>query len=330
MNTLLAMETLRTGERLTIECVVPPEPSREAQIRPFLGHKPPNYRAHIEAALNGQCDDLGTRFYIGLLDGEMVGNIMTVEAEGVGIFGHVHTREDQRRKGICDAILRHQMEDFRQRQGHVLLLGTGYQSPAYRIYAAHGFRDWPVGKPGTMRYDSAPQEEFEAHFFAPAPCTPVLARWKHWPLVALLATVPVPATLRSLTLNLWGVGLLEGPYSQFLTGYGSRPEAAAAVLESATGAVTALATCVPDSRWPGMQLLDLFAHPVATTEDLARLLQSLPLPSSPIQAYADLRDIQKIDALEAVGFHKTALLPNQFREKDVWHDVLLYTRSTPK
>lgn len=328
MNTILATETLRTGERLTVECVVPPTPEREAQIRPFLGHKPPNYRAHIEAALTGQCDALETRFYIGLLGGEMVGNIMTVETGGIGIFGHVHTREDQRRKGICDAILRHQMEDFRRRQGHVLLLGTGYQSPAYNIYAAHGFRDWPVGKPGTMRYDSVPQAEFEAGFFAPAPSKPVPARWKHWPLVALLATVPVPAILRSLTLNLWGVGLMEGPYSQFLTAYGSRPEAAAAVLESATGAVTALATCVPDSRWPGVQLLDLFAHPLATIEDLARLLRSLPLPTSPTQAYADARDTQKIAALETAGFRQTALLPNQFQEKDFWRDVWLYTHST--
>jgi hypothetical protein len=327
MNTTLATETLRTGEILTIECVVPPESTREAQIRPFLAHKPGNYRAHIEAALTGQCDALETRFYIGLLNGEMVGNIMTVETGGIGIFGHVHTREDQRRKGICDAIMRHQMADFRRRDGQALLLGTGYQSPAYRIYATHGFRDWPVGKPGAMRYDTAPQEAFEAEFFAPAPGNkPVPAQWRHWPLVALLATVPTPVTLRSLTLNLWGVGLLEGAYSQFLHAYGSRPDACAAVLESETGAVTALATCVPDSRWPGTQLLDLFAHPVATVEDLARLLQSLPLPASPIQSYADTRDTQKIGALEALGFRKAAVLPNQFQEQDIQRDVWLYAR----
>ncbi|MCW3096071.1 MAG: hypothetical protein JWL77_1689, partial [Chthonomonadaceae bacterium] len=91
MNTTLAVETLRSGEHLTIECVEAPEPTREAQIHPFLGHKPANYRAHIEAALTGQCDALETRFYIGLLNGEMVGNIMTVETGGIGIFGHVHT-----------------------------------------------------------------------------------------------------------------------------------------------------------------------------------------------------------------------------------------------
>ncbi len=128
MRTTLAVETLKTGEQLTIECVLPPETSREAQIRPFLAHKPPHYREHIETALAGGCDDLETRFYVGLLQDEIVGNIMTVEANGIGILGHVHTRDTQRRKGICDAIMWHQMEDFRRRNGQVLLLGTGYQS----------------------------------------------------------------------------------------------------------------------------------------------------------------------------------------------------------
>lgn len=327
MITPLATETLKTGELLAVECVQTPEPLREAQIRPFLGHKPANYRAHIEAALTGQCDDLETRFYIGLLNGEMVGNIMTVETEGVGIFGHVHTREDQRRKGICDAIMRHQMADFRSRNGQALLLGTGYRSPAYHIYAKHGFCDWPIGRQGLMRYDQGSQREFEARFFAPNPVRPVPARWKHWPLAALLATVQTPATLRSLTLNLWGVGLLEGSYSQFLFTYGTRPEACSAVLESESGAITALATCIPDTRWPDIHLLDLFAHPVAATEDLTRLLQSLPLPSCPIQSYTDARDTQKIGALEATGFRQTAVLVSQFKERDVWRDVWLYSRA---
>ena len=330
MKTVLATETLKTGERLTIECVLAPEPTRAEQIRPFLAHKPSNYLAHIEAALAGECDDLETRFYIGLTDDKMidamVGNIMTVEANGVGIFGHVNTRQDQRRKGICDAIMQWQMEDFRRRGGRVLLLGTGYQSPAYRIYEAHGFRDWPVGSPGLMRYDAEPQAEFEARWFTPSRCTPVVARWKHWPLVALLAAVPTPVYLRSLALPLWGVGLLEGPYCRFMAAYSSRSDARAHVLESDTGAVMAFASCVPDERWPGIHLLDLFAHPNVAVEDLAALLQSLPLPNAPVQAYADLHDIQKITTLEQCGFTRTAALPDQFREGELWRDVWVYTR----
>ena len=55
METTLATEMLKTGETLTVACVVPPDPTHEAQIRPFLAHKPTNYAAHIDAAFAGQC-----------------------------------------------------------------------------------------------------------------------------------------------------------------------------------------------------------------------------------------------------------------------------------
>jgi hypothetical protein len=327
MHTEIAAETLKSGETLHIELVMPPDAERSPQIEPFLAHKPPNYRAHTEAAFAGACDGLETRYYIGMLDGQMVGNIMTVEAGGVGIFGHVHTRSDQRLKGICRAIMNHQMHDFRKRGGHVLLLGTGYQSAAYNIYASFGFRDWEVGRPGLMRYDNPGDGEFLTHFYAPAPAAPAKADWRHWPLVALLASIPTSVTLRSLTLQVWGVNLLEGGYCDYLYRYGDNRNAAAAVLESATGAVTAFATCVPDSRWNGsVHLLDLLSHPVAAPEDLATLLRSLPLPSGKTQCYADPRDAPKIAALEAVGFERASILPDQFQEGEQWHDVYLYAR----
>src|SRR5581483_4827801 len=105
-----------------------------------------------------------------------------------------------------------------------------------------------------------------------------------------------------------------------------RSSTRAAVLEAENGAVTAMATCLPDERWHGdVQLLDLFAHPNARPDDLAALLRSLPLPETPVQSYADPRDTQKIAALEACGFRRTAVLPAQFREGETWHDAWLYT-----
>jgi GNAT superfamily N-acetyltransferase len=327
MRTEIAVETLKSGETLTIERVLPPDETRNAQIRPFLGHKPPNYLAHIHAALAGACDGLESYFYLGLLNGEVVGNIMTVESGGVGILGHVHTREDQRRKGICTAIMRHQMADFRQRGGHALLLGTGYQSAAYHIYASFGFRDWEIGHPGLMRYDNPDDPDFAAHYFAPAPSRPAPAQWKHWPLVSLLAAVPSEVYLRSLTLPLWGVNLLEGPYCQFMAVHRARETTRAAALESETGAARAMATCVPDSRWAGsVRLLDVFAHPNVTGAELAGLLEALPLPDEKTHAYADPRDTAKIAALEQTGFRRQTVLPEQFREGETWRDAWLYVR----
>ncbi len=328
MHTRIATETLKTGETLQIECVLAPDAERAEQIKPFLAHKPLNYLGHIEAAFAGECDDLETRFYIGLGDdGQMVGNIMTTEVNGVGLFGHVHTRQDQRRKGICNAIMRHQMEDFRQRGGHVLLLGTGYESPPYWIYHSFGFRQVEGGAPGFMRYTSGDYADFVQRSFAPAAYRPVKAGWKHWPLVALLASLPGSAYMRCPLLHVLGISLLEGPYCEFMADWGRRSGIPAAVLESETGAVVAFAAAIPDARWDyTIQWLDFFAHPNVGPEELVTLLHALPLPSGKTQCYADPRDAAKLAALEEAGFRREAVLPGQFQEEDAWRDVWLYSR----
>lgn len=331
MHEELATETLRSGEAMRVERVAAPDAEREKQILPFLGHKPGGYRAHIEASFAGKCDELETRYYVGLTDDAgMVGNIMTVESGGVGILGHVHTREDQRRKGICNAIMAHQMEDFRQRGGHVLMLGTGYQSPPYRIYESFGFRDLPGASPGVMWYRSEGDgTDFLARFFAPgASVRAVPMRWKHWPLVALLAAQPSDVYLRSLTLNAWGVSLLEGPFCYYMSEWGENPRAAATVLESGTGAVTGVATRVPRKHWPDSLLLDVFAHPNANPADIAALIGSLPAPEQTrkVVCHADPRDTAKIAALEQAGFTREAVLINQFREGNQWRDAYLYAQ----
>lgn len=331
MREHLATATLKNGKRLQIERVLAPDAEREGQILPFLGHKPGPYRAHIEAAFADACDDLETRFYVGLVDDEVVGNIMTVESGGVGILGHVNTRDDQRRQGICQAIMGVQMEDFRNRGGHVLLLGTGFESPAYWIYHSFGFRDLPGAHPGIMRYAREEYADFLPQFFAPsATSRPVPARWKHWPLVALLASLPELPHLRSLTLRAYGVTLLEGPYCHFRHDWGDNPRAGAAVLESETGAVSAFATIVPDNRWPDTSLLDVFAHPTTDSAALASLLASLmdSLTARPgrIQCFAETQDKTKIAGLEQSGFTRTAILPGQLRVGEDWRDVFLYSR----
>ena len=328
MHNILAMQTLKTGEALQIECVLAPDADRETQIIPFLAHKPGEYRTHIEAAFSaGACDGLETRFYVGLLDGQVVGNIMTVEAHGVGILGHVNTREDQRRKGICQAIMARQMDDFRERNGHVLLLGTGYQSAAYHIYHSFGFRDLPQGRPGVMRYLRDDEPDFVARFFAPAPCAVAPAGWKHWPLVALLAALPDLPYLRSLTLDAHGVTLLEGPYCAFMSRWGANTRAHAAVLESETGAVVGVATLVPDERWPDVRLLDVFAHPQVAATDIVALIRALPPLPGTVQCFtgATQEDTVKIAALEQAGFARAAVLPDQFRQGDSWRDAWLYS-----
>lgn len=328
MRRLLANVKLKSGEVMQIEQVTSPDALRDPQIRPFLGHKPDNYLYHIDCATAGECDDLLTNFYIGLIDEEVVGNIMTVEAKGVGIFGHVHTRSDQRRKGICTHIMQHQMEEFRAREGRILLLGTGYQSAAYHIYESFGFKDWNHETSGRMRYDNPAAPDFESRFFAPAPTTATPARWKHWSLVSLLAHTPYPdVSLRSVHFNIWGVQLLEGAYCRFLLESSRNSEVAGVVLESETGAVVGCATRLPDSRWNRVvDLLDIFHHENVGRHDLMKLLEALPHTSKPTQCFVDPRDKEKVAALERFGFRREAVIPRQFAVEHHWRDTWLFIR----
>src|SRR5207247_962260 len=136
--------TLRTGESLTIACVIAPDDTREAQIRPFLAHKPPHYREHIEAAFRGQCDSLETRFYLGLLDGEMVGTMMKVETGGVGIFGQGHPRSVLSAEPDAEPV-------GHWAAGRVVLLFSPCLSRAFRdTGGGAGSGDGRCGRPGDL------------------------------------------------------------------------------------------------------------------------------------------------------------------------------------
>jgi hypothetical protein len=220
-----------------------------------------------------------------------------------------------------------QMQDFRNRNGHVLMLGTGYQSPPYYIYQGFGFRDCVPGRPSPMRYDNPASPDFVDAFYAPSPYRIEAGGWRHWPLASLLALEPSPAYLRSIVMRAWGIALLESMYSTYMAEYGSRPELRPMVLESDTGAVVAFATCVPDERWRNaVYLLDLTAHPSVPVADLVRLIEAVPQTTAKLQCYADPRDEQKTAALEWTGFKRVAILPEQFQQDDQWHDAWVYTR----
>ena len=100
------------------------------RIEALLGHKGEEWQWQ-----NSRCarDDLGIDVYYYILhrDGVPFANMMTAECAGVGHFGHVWTRPEDRRKGAADQLMGLQMEDFRGRGGRALYLGTGFDSAAY-------------------------------------------------------------------------------------------------------------------------------------------------------------------------------------------------------
>jgi GNAT superfamily N-acetyltransferase len=326
MYTHLDTETLKTGETLEIGLVEAPDETLAGQIERLLAHKGEEWREHIHAALQGETDRLETRFYLGLLDGESVANIMTVESLGVGILGHVFTRPEHRRKGICRAVMARQMEHFRQRGGHVLTLGTGFDSPPYWIYHSFGFRSL---KGGFMRYSVEPDRVFEERWFAPGPAKVVPAEWRHGPLIALVASFPGSEYLRSAAWKVFGIGNLEGPMIQFMHDRRENPAVNAVMLETEHGAVAGCATVHPMGSWPGVWLVDVFTHP-NFFDRTADLVNGVPAPTGRLIAMADAEAAQKAALLESCGFEQEGTLRRFLRAGETIRDVRVYAKEHHK
>ena len=309
---------------MEIGVVLTPDEEYTDQMMDVLIHKGDPWLSHVEGALKGEITGIETRFYIGQVDGQVIANIMTVEYNRTGIFGHVYTRPEHRRKRACTQIMGYQMEDFRNRGGGLLLLGTGYDSPAYWIYHSHGFKSFSEGS-GFMRYATEP--DFETHHFCPGEVHVVDVEWKHWPLMSTLTSVAGIEVLRSVAFQLYGIGNFEGGFLHFIRDWLEGSRRKVKLLESDSGAIVGCATTQPNGVWrEKTYLLDLFVH----SNFLAKyevLLNALEMPSGKIQCYVDATSPgEKIAALQQAGFKREALLKSQFEWNGDWFDVFVYSK----
>lgn len=319
----LARITLKSGERMQCLVVKEPEENWAADVQRLLVHKNDHVHWHIQRAIAAPLDDLETRFYLGVVNGEAVGNIMTVEHGGIGILGHVFTHPDHRRKGIASRIMSFQMQEFRERNGRGLTLGTGFDSPAYWIYHSNGFRSIVEGS-GAMWYWQQP-EQLADLWRAPITgnSSPV---WRHWPLVNLLCTQPEGDQLRHAARRLWGQRNFEGDFTKYLRDMEAENfPIEARVLENEAGLVVGWATVEDDPLWGGRAgLLDILVHPLAWSSANS-LLAALPLPEKPILAYAD-QNSPKNDLLHSHGFERQASWPDWLPAGGELHGVNCWLR----
>ena len=326
MYTKLGDDPLKSGQTLEVGVVTAPDAEFAGAIQHLLVHKGPEWEVHIRAALRGETDQLETRFYVGLLDGVPAANVMTVETDGIGILGHVFTAPQQRRKGICQAIMRRLMEHFRERKGHVLLLSTGYESPPYRIYHSFGFRSL---KGGFMRYDAPAADALEQRWFSVDAVRTATLAWRHWPLLGLLGAQTSGEALRSAAWKLFGMGSLEGPVVHTLAAQSEGRGTNGVVLEAGLGAVVGCATLHPTgggtNGWPGVWLLDLFSHPDFASH-YSEMLTALQWPSGKFIAYVDTGSSEKAAALERHGFEREGTLRGFLRPGPEPVDVWVYGR----
>jgi GNAT superfamily N-acetyltransferase len=296
---------LRNGEDVEAGVVHGPDGEWADRVEDLLSHKHGVWRWQ-----NAEClrQDLGIdiAFYVLHRAGVPFANILTATLGGVGHFGHVYTREADRRQGAATQLMGLQMEHFRGAGGRALYLGTGFDSSAYHIYHGHGFRSLESGS-GQMEYYSDRRESFHADWFAQGPVEIQGTSWGHWPTTGPLFTADLPGTIRCAPLGLLGRASTEGAWLRLL----HTDPARARVLAAGAGAVVGAAVWGEHPQWPQTTLVDVFCHP-SFWEWGAELLGSLELPPTErCVAVSDDGCPTKGDILAAAGFASAAQLPQR-------------------
>ncbi|MDA0336839.1 MAG: GNAT family N-acetyltransferase [bacterium] len=256
MYQTLGRVDLKGGESVEAGVVIGPDAEWADRVGDLLSHKGDVWRWQ-----NGEClrRDLGieVRFYLLHRDGTPLANMLTVTQGGVGHFGHVYTRPEERRKGAAKSLMRLLMEDFRQQQGRALFLGTGYDSAPFHIYQGEGFCGLEPGS-GRMEYYVNSAEAFRRDWFAPGPVEVHPVSWENWPTSAPLFTGPFPGTVRCAPLGLFGRASTERGWLQLL--HDDRSQGLV-LRQQSTGAIVGAAVAGDHPLWPQTGLVDVYCHP---------------------------------------------------------------------
>lgn len=308
--------TLKSGESVEAGVVKGPDVEWADRLTKLLWHKGEPWNWQNIQVLTREVG-LDAFFYILHRDGAPLANIMTIEKQGIGLFGHVWTEPADRQKGASSALMTLQMQHFSERGGQALFLGTGYDSVAYHMYARFGFQSVEA-QSGYMAYYRAGQADFEQQYFA-APTRPdelvvQPLQWAHWPLSVPLFLGDFPGIVRCVRAHIFGRESSEGGLLPLLLESEAQQrqdqQPATVVLKNQENqALLGLATCQEHPLWPDTSLLDIYCHP-AYWEVAPKLLNALSLPANlRTLAYVDRDHQAKQALLSAQGFQAVATLP---------------------
>ena len=306
---------LRDGDEVELGVIRGPDAEWADRLCELLGHKGDPWNWQNRRVLT---DDLSIETYYHVLhrDGAPFANIFSGEFKGVGVFGHVWTRPEDRKKGAAALLMRHHAQRFRERDGKALFLGTGYDSPAYHIYRKEGFESIEPGS-GMMWCFATSWAQFCEEYFADGPTTIVDVDWRHWPAGAPLTIGEFPGVVRGVPLGIIGRCstedlLLPAVRAAESPGYPNQPPRAVALQLEETGAVAGLASWNRDPTWPGAAVADVYCHP-RFWPHAPELLDRLTVPEdiNRVIAYADAGNVNPIkkQVLHGAGFRTIATLP---------------------
>jgi hypothetical protein len=321
--------TLRSGEKAELGVVTGPDEIWGRKIQHLLSHKGEIWKWQIEQNLFNP--DCGSESYFYVLSNENgpFANILIAERLGIGIFGHVWTIPEMRKKGAADIINRYLMDDFKKRNGRALYLGTTYDSPAYHLYARNGFLGC-ASKSGGMYYFSKNQKEFESEIFAPASISIEPFSFKHWPLLPALAMSHHSASLRIMGMGLDRPGTIEGTSLEFLQPpveleLSFRVQLA---ISQKSQVPVAIACRRPEKSFGSqVDLLDIFSAP-HHEEQLPKLIEALEISKNrKTICYVDDSWPSKKEWLKKAGWEREVVLKNHFRNHlDQVKDIEIWSR----
>lgn len=323
---------LKTGERVPLGVVDCPDIEWAPRLKPFLGHKREIFCRQIHEFLTAALG-VEIRFYILHRQSDPLSVVMTAVQDGVGILGHVYTKESERGRGCATAIFSKLIPLFCSRGGKALFLTAGFESDAYKIYQKFGFTSVQP-QSGHMSFYSESEAEYSKEYFPHGDTYDEPLDWKHWPGLASLFLSDSPDLVRCANFNLFGRKSSEGPLLPLIVEETERKEknlpARSIVLrQSKNHRIVGFATWREHPIWPETCLVDLFCHSHFQNKAGA-LLAKLQLPSKHrCLAYTDELSAYKQEVLQQNSFLQIARLPSRLYSDPTQsssYDVLVFEK----
>jgi hypothetical protein len=310
---------LENGRIMEVRRVMAPDRYHESHIKSLL----PKYSAlwmwHLNLALSGRLDDLETRFYVGVLDGKLIGNVSTWECGPIGILGHLFTAKRHREKGVCTTLTKIMFQDLSSRGGKILI--GGFKPASRRIARKLGFKS--LTEKSEVMYLEL-NRCFEQNYFHADKLWCRDLKWRDWPGVSLLFGVKEGWCMRSMKHKIFGPYDYEDCFLEDMWGMQQglcQPK----VLAAENGNVIGYAALtLKDSRRRSFWLLDFFIHP-AKVSDVDILLDALTFPPGKTRCHIERDFCEKFDALLDRGFAEKTRRRFKFRGKTL--DIIMMVRS---
>jgi hypothetical protein len=300
---------LKNGRIMEVRRVVAPDHYHESRIKSLLPQYGALWMWHLNLALSGRLDDLDACFYVGVLDGKLIGNVSTCECGPIGIVGHLFTAKKHREEGVCTALMGIAVKDFSSRGGKILI--GGFRPASRRIATKLGFKSLtPKSEVMHLELD----QRFEQNYFHVGKLWCRDLKWRDWPGVSLLFGVEEGWRIRSMKHRIFGPYDYEDYFLEDMWGMRQgvcQPK----VLVAKNGSVIGYAALtLKDNKRCSFWLLDFFVHP-SKVSDVGILLNALTFPPGKVRCYVERGCCEKFDALLNRGFAEKTRRRFKFRGK---------------